>query len=77
MTSNAIQYSEGRDLALESVLALYRANEWSSAQKPELLHKALLASHALFTALHGVGRNETRWTCPTIYWHYQEQSHDW
>jgi len=31
-------------------LALYRANEWSSAQKPELLHSALMASHSLVTA---------------------------
>jgi GNAT superfamily N-acetyltransferase len=50
MNSEAIQYRETRELPLESVLALYRANEWSSAQKPELLHKALLASHALVTA---------------------------
>ena len=53
MTVNAIQYSETRDLALESVLTLYRANEWSSAEKPELLHKALLASHSLMTAWDG------------------------
>jgi ribosomal protein S18 acetylase RimI-like enzyme len=32
------------------VLDLYRANGWSSAEKPELLHKALLASHSLVTA---------------------------
>lgn len=53
MSSKDIHYSETRDLALESVLALYRACEWSSAQKPELLHKALLASHSLFTAWDG------------------------
>ena len=53
MNSNGIQYSETRKLALESVLTLYRANEWSSAQKPELLHKALLASQALVTAWEG------------------------
>src|SRR5207244_11296792 len=53
MTSNTIEYSESRDLPLESVLALYRANEWSSAQKPDLLHKALLASHSLITAWDG------------------------
>jgi len=50
MTSNSIQYRETRDVPLESVLTLYRANEWSSAQKPDLLHKALLASHRLVTA---------------------------
>jgi ribosomal protein S18 acetylase RimI-like enzyme len=53
MTSNAIQYSERRDLPPESVLALYRAHEWSSAEKPELLLKALLASHSLVTAWDG------------------------
>ena len=53
MTSNAIQYRETRELPPESVLALYRANEWSSAEKPELLHKALLASHSLVTAWDG------------------------
>jgi len=50
MNSSSIRYSDTRDLALESILALYRANEWSSAEKPQLLHKALLASHSLFTA---------------------------
>ena len=50
MTSNAIRYRETRDLPLASVLTLYRANAWSSADKPELLHKALLASHSLVTA---------------------------
>src|SRR4029077_17882964 len=53
MTSDTIRYSESRDLPLESVLALYRANEWSSAHKPDLLHKALLASHSLVTAWDG------------------------
>jgi len=53
MNPNGIHYSDARELALESVLALYRANEWSSAQKPELLHKALLASHSLCTAWDG------------------------
>ncbi len=53
MTPNAIQYSETRDLPLASVLTLYRANGWSSADKPESLHKALLASHSLVTAWDG------------------------
>ena len=53
MNSNGIHYSETRDLPPESVLALYRANQWSSAQKPELLHKALLTSHSLVTAWEG------------------------
>jgi GNAT superfamily N-acetyltransferase len=53
MTSTEIQFSETRDLSLESVLALYRANHWSSAQKPEQLLKALCASHSLITAWDG------------------------
>lgn len=53
MNSESIRYSETRDLPLESVLSLYRANGWSSAEKPDLLHKALIASHALVTAWHG------------------------
>jgi GNAT superfamily N-acetyltransferase len=51
--SNEIRYSDTRDLLLENVLALYRANEWSAAEKPELLHRALAGSHALVTAWDG------------------------
>jgi GNAT superfamily N-acetyltransferase len=50
LNSNTVRYSETRDLPIESVLVLYRANDWSSALKPELLHKALLASHSLISA---------------------------
>ena len=53
VNSNIVRYSDTRDLPLESILALYRANDWSSAQKPELLHKALLASHSLVSAWDG------------------------
>jgi GNAT superfamily N-acetyltransferase len=53
MTSNVIQYSDARNLPIDDVVALYRANEWSSAKKPELLHKALSASHSLVTAWNG------------------------
>ena len=51
--ANAIRYSEIHDLPLENVLDLYRANDWSSAKRPELLHKALLASHSLVSAWDG------------------------
>ena len=51
--TNTIHYSETRELPLDGVLALYRANEWSAAEKPELLHKALRASHSLVTAWDG------------------------
>jgi GNAT superfamily N-acetyltransferase len=50
MTSDTIRYSDQRHLPTEGLLALYQANAWSSAEKPELLHKALLASHSLVTA---------------------------
>jgi len=45
-----IRYTEPKDLPLEGVLALYRANGWSAAGKPQLLLKGLLASHLLITA---------------------------
>jgi GNAT superfamily N-acetyltransferase len=50
---NTIEYRETGDVPHEQVLALYRGNEWSCAQKPEALHKALLASHSLVTAWDG------------------------
>jgi GNAT superfamily N-acetyltransferase len=50
---DAIHYSEAREVALESVLTLYRANKWSSAEEPEQLHQALLGSHSLVTAWDG------------------------
>jgi GNAT superfamily N-acetyltransferase len=53
MPNTLFQFSDRRDLPLEGVVALYRANEWSSAGKPELLHKALANSHALVSAWDG------------------------
>ncbi len=53
MNAKVLRYSETRDLPVEGVVALYRANEWSSAEKPALLHRALLASHSLVTAWDG------------------------
>lgn len=51
--TKAIEFRETRELPLESVVALYEDNGWSSARKPDLLHKALVASHALVTAWDG------------------------
>lgn len=45
-----IRYSESRDLEIEQILPLYEANNWSSAKKPEILHKALINSHSLVSA---------------------------
>ncbi len=53
MPNNIFQFSDRRELPLEGVVALYRANEWSSAGKPELLHKALTNSHSLISAWDG------------------------
>ena len=43
-------YKEDRDLPIDQLIALYRANEWSSAGKGEILRSALRASHSLITA---------------------------
>ena len=47
---NEIVYSYTRDLTVEQILPVYRSNNWSSAQKPQILHQALLNSHSLITA---------------------------
>lgn len=48
-----IDYREARELPCEDVLALYRANDWSAATKPDTLLAALSASHTLVTAWEG------------------------
>lgn len=48
-----ITLSERRDLPREEVLALYRSNGWSSADKPEELMAALAGSHSVVTAWAG------------------------
>jgi len=50
MMNEGIQYSETREISVSAILRLYQANEWSSADKPELLQKALINSHSLLTA---------------------------
>lgn len=45
-----IEISLNDQIEGEEVLALYRANEWSSAEKPERLLAALRGSHSLVTA---------------------------
>ncbi|MFV8376624.1 GNAT family N-acetyltransferase [Flavobacterium sp. LB1P62] len=45
-----IQISEIKDLKIEDVIALYKANQWSSADKPEQLFNGLLNSDTLITA---------------------------
>ena len=48
-----IDYTDDRKPGLGAVLDLYRAVDWSSADKPDALHKGLLASHTLVTAWDG------------------------
>jgi len=48
-----IELSEKRNIDKEQILELYRKNEWSSAEKPDELIKALDNSHALVTAWDG------------------------
>ncbi|MEL7530358.1 MAG: GNAT family N-acetyltransferase [Bacteroidota bacterium] len=45
--------SDRRDLPEAAVLALYRANDWSSADKPAQLMAALRHSHTLLSAWVG------------------------
>jgi GNAT superfamily N-acetyltransferase len=45
-----VDYRENRELPLDGLVDLYRANGWSSAEKGELLRKALVNSHAIISA---------------------------
>ena len=45
-----IQIKETKDINQSEVLNIYKANKWSSAQKPYELYNALLNSHSLLTA---------------------------
>ncbi len=45
-----IEISETRDIEIQQLISLYKANKWSSANEPDALHKALLNSHSLVTA---------------------------
>ena len=53
MRPSVIEYRSRRNIAVGQLIALYRANNWSSAEKPALLKKALADSHAVVTAWHG------------------------
>ena len=48
-----MEFSEVRELPIDGVVDLYRAIGWSSAEKPDQLHKALVASHSLISAWDG------------------------
>ncbi len=44
--------SETREIKPEKIIQLYKANKWSSAEKPTELYNALINSHSLITAWH-------------------------
>ena len=48
-----IKYSRRRDLPLKQIMALYRANGWSAADKPRQLKRGLRNSDELVTAWDG------------------------
>ena len=49
----SIKISETRDIEREKIIALYKANGWSAAEKPDELYQALINSHSLITAWDG------------------------
>ena len=48
-----IKISETRNIDKEQIIELYRANKWSSADKPVELYNALVNSHSLVSAWSG------------------------
>jgi GNAT superfamily N-acetyltransferase len=50
---NKIKYEFKKDLPKDQVIALYKSVDWSSAEKPDLLLKALRNSHTVVTAWDG------------------------
>ena len=53
MNTNRIRYEYKKEISKEKVIALYKSVEWSSAEKPDLLLKALMNSDTLVTASDG------------------------
>ena len=48
-----IDIKETKEINKEKIVELYQANKWSSAEKPDLLYKALMNSDSLITAWDG------------------------
>ena len=48
----SIEIKETKNLHQSDIIEIYKANKWSSAQKPDELFSALLNSHSLLTAWH-------------------------
>lgn len=47
-----IETKETKDVSQAEIIEIYKANGWSSAEKPDLLFKALINSHSFVTAWH-------------------------
>ena len=50
---NKIKYKYQKDISKDQVIALYESVQWSSAEKPNVLLKALKNSHTVVTAWDG------------------------
>ena len=69
MYRKRIEISETRDIKKEKIIALYKSNGWSAAEKPDELYKALMNSYSLITAWDGdklvgfvrAGKTEPMW----------------
>ena len=48
-----IEIKETKVIDIHSVIELYKANQWSCADKPDQLYKALIHSHSLVSAWDG------------------------
>ena len=48
-----IEIKETKEVNKVKIIKLYQANKWSSAEKPDLLYKALMNSDSLITAWDG------------------------
>jgi GNAT superfamily N-acetyltransferase len=48
-----IKYSELREISIEQVISLYKAIDWTAADKPQALYNALINSHSLVSAWSG------------------------
>jgi GNAT superfamily N-acetyltransferase len=47
-----IEIKETKDVKQADIIEIYKANQWSSAEKPDELFKALINSHSFITAWH-------------------------
>lgn len=50
MSQRSIEYRRTRDIPLASLVALYRENEWSAADKPDALGRAIANSDFVVSA---------------------------